>query len=73
MCGKPKGQFAFGFRNQTIQKIDIRSDGFRQKLREICNRALARADTQMTHRKESNTESGHNTKWLITANGPLQS
>jgi len=38
-----------------------------------CNRASARADTQMTHRKESNTESGHNTKWLITANGPLQS
>jgi len=37
------------------------------------NRASARADTQMTHRKESNTESGHNTKWLITANGPLQS
>ena len=37
------------------------------------NRASARADTQMTHRKESNNESGHNTKWLITANGPLQS
>ena len=40
---------------------------------EYDNRASARADTQMTHRKESNTESGHNTKWLITANGPLQS
>ena len=39
----------------------------------VINRASARADTQMTHRKESNTESGHNTKWLITANGPLQS
>jgi len=39
----------------------------------VSNRASARADTQMTHRKESNTESGHNTKWLITANGPLQS
>ena len=39
----------------------------------LYNRASARADTQMTHRKESNTESGHNTKWLITANGPLQS
>jgi len=39
----------------------------------LSNRASARADTQMTHRKESNTESGHNTKWLITANGQLQS
>jgi len=39
----------------------------------LSNRASARADTQMTHRKESNTESGHNTKWLITANGLLQS
>ena len=39
----------------------------------VSNRASARADTQMTHRKESNTESGHNTKWLITANVPLQS
>ena len=39
----------------------------------LYNRTSARADTQMTHRKESNTESGHNTKWLITANGPLQS
>ena len=44
-----------------------------QKLVALNNRASARADTQMTHRKESNTESGHNTKWLITANGPLQS
>ena len=42
-------------------------------LKSELNRASARADTQMTHRKESNTESGHNTKWLITANGPLQS
>ena len=33
-------------------------------------RASARADTQMTHRKESNTESGHNEmadygKWTV--------